>query len=459
MSLISGNESKIFAKGVIGNVRKAQEDSHGWKLGTPNGDLFVVCDGMGGHVGGAMASRLAVDSIVGFIGKEQYATPVEALNGALQFANMQILGYAAEHPEYQGMGTTACIVLIQGDGVWIAHVGDSRIYLYLDKEKQLHRITKDHSYVQTLVDAGEITDEEAEHHPNKNRILKALGIKPELQPTFNYENKPIHPKNGDVFLICSDGLSGMIPDRTIWSVLGEDSLTLQQKGDTLIDRAMEGETVCPGGQDNCTVELIEVDKSPWKESEFKSYNPKGVTYEAPARKRETASPKQNTINHATNAVGVKNNTDVTPNKRPLKVIVASLIALLVLGGILWIVLSIKDSQESSKNVNDENEAIVENNLIEDNGIDDVPPNLGQTGSGKVDSGENPPDSIQYYQNIINKYFPEIQRLEDEQKQLKKNLNPEKKKRINEIDDSLKKIGPLYNNAKNNRERLKKMQQK
>lgn len=273
MSLISGDESKIFAKGVIGNVRKAQEDSHGYKIGTPNGDLFVVCDGMGGHVGGAMASRIAVDSIIEYIGKECYDTPVAALDGALQFANMQILGYANEHPEYRGMGTTACIVLMQGNGVWIAHVGDSRIYLYLGKEKQLHRITKDHSYVQTLVDAGQITDEEAEHHPNKNRIMKALGIKPELQPTYNFGKIPIMPKKGDVFLICSDGLSGMIPDSTIERVLSEKDESLHDKGEKLIELAMQGETVQPGGQDNCTVELIEIDRSVGKKSVFHSYNP------------------------------------------------------------------------------------------------------------------------------------------------------------------------------------------
>jgi serine/threonine protein phosphatase PrpC len=445
MSLISGNESKIFAKGVIGNVRKAQEDSHGWKLETPNGDLFVVCDGMGGHVGGAMASRLAVDSIVGFIGKEQYATPVEALNGALQFANMQILGYAAEHPEYQGMGTTACIVLIQGDGVWIAHVGDSRIYLYLGKEKQLHRITKDHSYVQTLVDAGEITDEEAEHHPNKNRILKALGIKPELQPTFNYENKPIHPKNGDVFLICSDGLSGMIPDRTIWSVLGEDSLTLQQKGDTLIDRAMEGETVCPGGQDNCTVELIEVDKSPWKESEFKSYNPKGVTYEAPARKKEPTFPKQNTINHTTNEGGVRieaKGNGSASNKRLFKIIAISLAALLIVGGIVWIVLSAKGSKNDNKNA--EITAIQEHEEEESNeevSVDKV------ANESQQDANENtqiPIDQIKQedLQDSINKWDKQIKKLKTQQEKLNvidNNYLSKSQKLQTEIDVLQKKI--------------------
>lgn len=319
MSLISGNESKIFAKGVIGNVRKAQEDSHGFKLATPNGDLFVVCDGMGGHVGGAMASKIAVDSIVSYIGADKYTSPIEALDGALQFANMQILGYAASHPEYKGMGTTACIVLIQGDDVWIAHVGDSRIYLYLEKENQLHRITKDHSYVQTLVDAGEITDEEAEHHPNKNRIMKALGIKPEMQPTFNYENRPIHPKNGDVFLICSDGLSGMIPDKTIARVMGE-KMTLQEKGDKLIDLAMVGETVVPGGQDNCTLELIEIDNSNWKTSEFKSYSPENavqkVSVEIPPKEQEIRK-------------------DPPSGKKSVRIAVSAVVVLLALGAAFW----------------------------------------------------------------------------------------------------------------------------
>lgn len=267
MSLVT-NLDNIFKKGVIGNVRKAQEDCHDIAMKTPNGDVFVVCDGMGGYVGGAKASSLAVDSIISFLKKERYDDPLVALNGALQFANMQILGFAAANPGYKGMGTTACIVLIQSDEAYIAHAGDSRIYLYLGKEKELHRITKDHSYVQTLVDAGQITDEQAEHHPNKNRILKALGVTPNLQPSFGKAK----PKNGDIFLICSDGLSGMIPDSTIENVLGQNS-TLDAKGELLINLAMQGETVHPGGQDNCTLELIQIDNSPWPKSELTSYNP------------------------------------------------------------------------------------------------------------------------------------------------------------------------------------------
>jgi serine/threonine protein phosphatase PrpC len=271
MSLVT-NLDNIFAKDDVGKVRKAQEDSHDIALKTLNGDVFVVCDGMGGHVGGEKASSLAVENIIDHLKDEKYDDPLAALDGALKRANDQIIGFAQANPEYKGMGTTACVLLLQSDSAYIAHVGDSRIYIYLGEEKQLHRITKDHSYVQTLVDAGTITDEQAEHHPNKNRILKALGVTSNLQPSFG----KVVPKNGDIFLICSDGLSGMIPDRTIERVLGHNT-SLEERGESLINLAMEGETVHPGGQDNCTLELIKIDNSPWKKSEFTSYNPSHKT--------------------------------------------------------------------------------------------------------------------------------------------------------------------------------------
>lgn len=263
MGLTIIDNSNIFQKDVIGNVRTAQEDSHDIAVCTPNGDVFVVCDGMGGHVGGKQASSIAVKSIIDYLKREKYGNPIQALNDALQFANLQILGYASEHPDLKGMGTTACILLLQNSEAYIAHVGDSRIYLYLGKEKQLHRITKDHSFVQALVDAGQITDVEAEHHPNKNRILKALGIKPDLSPSIDQ----VHPKNGDVFIICSDGLSGMVPDAKIREVLMQNE-SIENKGETLINLALTA-----GGLDNITLELIQIVSSPHTKSVFKSYNP------------------------------------------------------------------------------------------------------------------------------------------------------------------------------------------
>lgn len=265
MGLTIINGENIFQKEVIGNVRTAQEDSHDMAAMTLNGDVFVVCDGMGGHVGGKQASSIAVKSVLECLKQGEYPTPVTALNTALQHANMQILNFASQNPSLKGMGTTACILMLKEDKAYIAHVGDSRIYMYLGKEKQLHRITKDHSYVQTLVDAGEITDDEAENHPNKNRILKALGIKSELIPTI--PQKPILPKNGDVFLLCSDGLSGMISDAVIRDILSKD-LTIQQKGDMLMQLALDA-----GGVDNITLQLVQVCDSGHKRSVFTSFNP------------------------------------------------------------------------------------------------------------------------------------------------------------------------------------------
>lgn len=264
MGLTTICENNFYHEENVGNVRKAQEDSHGHMILTPNGDLFVVCDGMGGHVGGKKASSIAVSCIIEYLNREEYLDIPAALDAALQYANMQILGYAQTNPEFRGMGTTACIVLLQGDKAYIAHVGDSRIYLHLGKEKQLHRVTKDESFVQKLVDIGEITDDEAESHPNKNRILNALGIKPNMMTNFQV----IEPKNGDTFMICSDGLNGMVKDAVIEQCLNSDDVPLETKGKSLINMALQN-----GGLDNVTVELIHIDNSPHKKSIFISYNP------------------------------------------------------------------------------------------------------------------------------------------------------------------------------------------
>ena len=273
MHATSINPTTIFQRAEIGNVRTAQEDNCVNGI-TPNGHLFVVCDGMGGHVGGAEASKIGVETIFEFLNRETYENILHAIDDALQFANAQILGKVYEYPALKGMGTTVCVLLLQENKAYIAHVGDSRIYLYLGREKELHRITKDHSFVQTLVDLPEghpekISDEEAEDHPDKNRILKALGIKSVLTPTIC--EKPLLPKDGDIFLLCSDGLSGMLPDSTIKRVLSVHTTTLDEKGDMLVNLALEA-----GGVDNITLQLVQISGSPHKKSAYKhcDCNPK-----------------------------------------------------------------------------------------------------------------------------------------------------------------------------------------
>ncbi|MDR1813336.1 MAG: Stp1/IreP family PP2C-type Ser/Thr phosphatase [Tannerella sp.] len=253
---------EILSATDVGLVREQNEDNCG-TAETPNGMVCVVCDGMGGHTGGQEASRIAVDCIIQHLSGEKYADICQAIRDAMEFANMQILGTATEHPELQGMGTTACVLLIQDEQVWIAHVGDSRIYLYVAKEKRLHRLTKDHSFVQGLVDQEIIYPEEADNHPDRNRLIKALGIKEEPNPEI--PENPILPAKGDIFLICSDGLSGMVSDSQIEVILADSKTDMQQKEAVLMSAAKSA-----GGTDNITFQLIRIIHSPHRKSVFVS---------------------------------------------------------------------------------------------------------------------------------------------------------------------------------------------
>jgi serine/threonine protein phosphatase PrpC len=251
-----------FSLSEVGKVRKANEDAFS-NADTPNGKVYVVCDGMGGHVGGAAASNLAAKSIIEYFEKEQYENIFNAIDRAFQFANEQIFAYAQAEPSLQGMGTTAVVLIIKGEDCFIGHVGDSRCYLKTDSK--LHRLTKDHSYVQGLVDSGVITDEEAESHPKKNQILKALGHSLEVQGTIC--PSPIKVKSGDVFLLCSDGLNGMISDKIISDAI--DFNDLNESGARLYEAAMDNR-----GADNITVVLVGVlESSHSGKSIFISYNP------------------------------------------------------------------------------------------------------------------------------------------------------------------------------------------
>lgn len=262
------NDKKYSAAGcsIVGQVRKANEDSCGYSE-VPNGQLFVVCDGMGGHVGGAVASKIAVESIINFMKKEKFDDVPRALDDALKFANIQIIGKSIEDPFLKGMGTTACIVLLVGSQAWIAHVGDSRIYLFTGHDKILYRVTKDHSYVQMLVDKGELDDRQAEHHPRKNVILKALGIDSDLQPEV--VATPLKLSADDCFLICSDGLSGMIEDDAIEEIMRKQT-TVDKLVEILVDEANAPEK----GKDNITAQVIKINESENKASIFTEYNPK-----------------------------------------------------------------------------------------------------------------------------------------------------------------------------------------
>ena len=246
-----------------GAVRQANEDSLGVELNTINGSVFVVCDGMGGHVGGAMASSIAVKSIMDYFKLELHENPFIALDNAFQFANTQIFAKTLEDPSLKGMGTTGVILLVRDEDIYIGHVGDSRIYI--KSRGQLSRITKDHSYVQQLVDQGIILDEEAESHPQKNQILKALGHSEEVKPTICQQ--PIKAKKGDLFLLCSDGQCGMVVDRDMEELIDGDNI--EASVENLFNVAMEH-----GGTDNITNILIKITESTNPTSSFKDVGPK-----------------------------------------------------------------------------------------------------------------------------------------------------------------------------------------
>ena len=247
----------------IGNVRTANEDSLGF-IETGNLSVFTVCDGMGGHVGGATASKMAVDNVLYSITNANSGNLSVDINNAIVFANQAILDAALNNPQLKGMGTTCTVLLVDKFGIYIGHVGDSRIYLL--SNKKLYRLTKDHSFVQNLVDSGIISDLDAESHPRKNELTSALGIKQNITPTVNHT--PIHPKAGDVFLLCSDGLCGLVKDDSIERILNTNS-NIDQAVGVLIEAANNA-----GGTDNITAQLIKIKESPYLESSFVDFSPK-----------------------------------------------------------------------------------------------------------------------------------------------------------------------------------------
>lgn len=230
-----------------GRTRRVNEDSM-VTFDSPNGRVVAVCDGMGGQNAGDVASQLAVAVIQDILSDNTFATPEEAITSSVIAANQAILRKASMNEDMQGMGAT-CVMLIVKDGkVYYGSIGDSRIYYITNG--MIRQITKDQSYVQTLVDAGQITLAEAEHHQDKNQITNALGVKGMTLPIIG--QMPITPEPNSTFLLCSDGLSGMINNNTILNTVSRHDLSLNERARLLVEQANEA-----GGLDNITVQLVE----------------------------------------------------------------------------------------------------------------------------------------------------------------------------------------------------------
>lgn len=226
------------ARSDVGCVRSHNEDSY-----LVQSPLFCVCDGMGGHAAGEVASSLAVETIAK---TAPNAADPALLAASVEAANAAIIEAAANGLGKSGMGCTATCAYIDGTTIAIAHVGDSRAYLL--HEGTLIRVTRDHSYVEELVDAGEITADEARTHPNRSVITRALGS----DPAMYADHFQLNIEEGDRLILCSDGLSSMVPDGDIETIAAQSS-TAQICTDNLVDAALAA-----GGGDNVTVVVVDV---------------------------------------------------------------------------------------------------------------------------------------------------------------------------------------------------------
>ena len=227
----------------VGRVRSANQDS-----GYSGYQLFFVADGMGGHAGGEFASALAAQRIAQI--DAIYATPDDAgaamLNVILE-ANQALNDTVANHPELAGMGTTFSGVMFVNEQAVIGHIGDSRVYLFRDGE--LRQLTKDHTFVQRLVDLGRITPEEALVHPRRNVIMRVLGDTNEV-PQLDAEVLDVRP--GDRWLLCSDGLCGYVSDEIVAQNLGSNESASE------VTEVLVGEALEAGAPDNVTVVVVDI---------------------------------------------------------------------------------------------------------------------------------------------------------------------------------------------------------
>ncbi len=239
---------KVFAKTDIGRVRDMNQDYYYISNETDEIKIFILADGMGGYKGGEIASQLATISAKSYIesnfNKIEHTKEeiLKLVKSAAEYANMVVYEKSKEIKDLEGMGTTLEIVIIYQNRAYIGHVGDSRVYRIRDQF--MRKLTNDHSYVQKLVKDGKITKEEAEQHPKKNMLMKALGCTAFLEPDVMVKG---FQKN-DILLMCSDGLTNMVSNEEIYNIVKKDAYVATKD---LVDLANEN-----GGIDNITVIIL-----------------------------------------------------------------------------------------------------------------------------------------------------------------------------------------------------------
>jgi serine/threonine protein phosphatase PrpC len=236
----------------VGKVRERNEDSY---LINDELGLYIVADGMGGHIAGDIASRMAVEEIEAHVraraaepGEKTQEYHVETLVEAFRRANQAIFRFSRRGPFPVVLGTTAVAALTVGNTLYVAHVGDSRLYLY--RKHHGRRMTKDHSQVQELIDFGHLTEDEAENHVLSNVITRSLGGEQQVEVDV-----AVHPlEAGDTLLLCTDGLRRVLGEAEIEAVIEDTTLDVETICRKLVDRTLEG-----GAPDNVTVIVVRGD--------------------------------------------------------------------------------------------------------------------------------------------------------------------------------------------------------
>lgn len=242
---------KVFAKTDIGKAREINEDSYYVSTDEEELKLYIVADGMGGYNGGEVASKLAITSVKNYLTsnfpeiEHDKINIQELIRSAMEYANMVVYEESKNKEDLSGMGTTLDVCLVHGNRVYIGHVGDSSVYRI--RKNIIRKLTVDHSYVEKLVKDGTITREESYNHPKKNMLMKALGCTPYVEPDVCVKGF----LKEDVLLMASDGLTNMIKDKEIYTIIKQD---VEKASGELVDMANN-----LGGYDNITVVVIEND--------------------------------------------------------------------------------------------------------------------------------------------------------------------------------------------------------
>lgn len=239
---------KAYAKTDIGAKRQTNQDYIFCSMqpvgSLPN--LFIVADGMGGHKAGDLASRYTVEKFLDSVKGSEAENPISIIDEAVRYANLALMDKAKESIDYEGMGTTLVVATFIDKSLYIANVGDSRLYIV---NNEIQQITRDHSLVEEMINLGEIDRRNARTHEKKNIITRAIGVDSEVVADF-FE---VEYSKGDIILMCSDGLSNMIEDEDMKMIINEGN-DVSEIANKLIEVANNN-----GGKDNISVVLVEPD--------------------------------------------------------------------------------------------------------------------------------------------------------------------------------------------------------